>query len=391
MPKKAAKKVAADLLANRLASAAPSGLTLASAEASGIVHWAVRRAERPKTCDNLGEDRCFDMTLRAVGEDGEDVESGLVAVLDGHGGSDVADFVASILPRLLLALLASGQDLHGAASEATLKLDAFFEQRQEEFKAGTCLNYTILAGTWLCCVNVGDCRSCFVDIEDMTLTWLSRDHQAKELTERRRIESLGGQVSEGCILVDGIGLEPSRTLGDWDLKKKLPPDVISAKPELRALDLREHVSDKGAGGSLDTSIRGVLITASDGLWRHLADDRGVESVDALLECVKAAQRPLRQLSHKGSGDAKVMSEVADSLAKELLAMTDCTDDVAIQVAILEATWSADAPQTPIEPAAAAERWGLLEASVVPPTCSMTEAPTRIDFQAEEADLDPSSG
>merc|ERR1712217_165826 len=94
-------------------------------------------------------------------------------------------------------------------------------------------------------------------------------------------------------------------------------------------------------------------------------------------------RPLRQLHHKGSHASKVMSEVADSIAKELLAMTDRTDDVAIQVAVLEATWLADDPQIPIEPTAAAERWGL-EASAVTPSRS------RIDIVADEAYLDPSA-
>lgn len=120
------------------------------------------------------------------------------------------------------------------------------------------------------CGNLGDCRACFIpltalleDVEcsaddmpnqkiiksDLNIVWLSRDMKSCLSYERERIEKAGGRVMDGRV----EGLEPSRTVGDFDVKIRLPPGVISTTPEFRTIDL----SDYGPG---------IVVAATDGIW-----------------------------------------------------------------------------------------------------------------------------
>eukprot|EP00916_Digyalum_oweni_P023093 GHVL01038380.1.p1 GENE.GHVL01038380.1~~GHVL01038380.1.p1 ORF type:complete len:154 (+),score=23.64 GHVL01038380.1:608-1069(+) len=86
------------------------------------------------------------------------------------------------------------------------------------------------------------------DSSNMQLTWMSRDQKASLEWEKTRIKQLNGELINGRIC--GI-LEPSRTIGDFDIKYKQPPGVVSAVPELR------YFLPSGSG---------LLILASDGVW-----------------------------------------------------------------------------------------------------------------------------
>merc|ERR1712173_106761 len=65
------------------------------------------------------------------------------------------------------------------------------------------------------------------------LVWLSRDHKASCAYEKDRIQKAGGKVVEGRV----EGLEPSRTLGDFDVKCAVRPGVVSIVPEVRRHEL----------------------------------------------------------------------------------------------------------------------------------------------------------
>ncbi|CAK0877794.1 unnamed protein product, partial [Prorocentrum cordatum] len=84
------------------------------------------------------------------------------------------------------------------------------------------------------------------------LVWMSKDHKASSPDEYKRITELGGFVNDGRV----EGLEPSRTLGDFDVKMKVKKGVISIVPEVRC----QEVSDGTSPG------QAILVCATDGVW-----------------------------------------------------------------------------------------------------------------------------
>eukprot|EP00392_Amoebophrya_sp_AT5.2_P014418 g14567.t1 len=98
-------------------------------------------------------------------------------------------------------------------------------------------------------------------------SWLSRDFRADKTYERARMRQLGftaivnGRVC-GC-------LEPSRTIGDLDIKAQIPNGVISIVPETRSVDMaRAH----STAPPPDKIFQGIIIQGTDGLWDGLSGD-----------------------------------------------------------------------------------------------------------------------
>ncbi|EER16886.1 hypothetical protein Pmar_PMAR004738 [Perkinsus marinus ATCC 50983] len=110
--------------------------------------------------------------------------------------------------------------------------------------------------------------------------------KASATYERRRISQAGGNVSDGRVA--GV-LEPSRTIGDFDVKMKIPPDVISITPEVRCVDLLST----GRGGSEETREYGGF-----GLIMSATDARQAGSVDDCTCQVALVYAP------PGEGEAK---------------------------------------------------------------------------------------
>lgn len=244
-------------------------------------------------------------------EDGRSVAA-VLAVLDGHGGADAAELAAEMIPSLLLTLLAEGMSLRDALDEVFGCLERELVKRISH--PGTCANLCLLAGSYIWCANLGDCRACYVDLDVLSLTWLSKDHDASSPSEKARIEMVGGYVQNGRV---GGALEPSRTLGDLDVKRLMPGAVL-AEPEHRLLDLREL--------HLDTACRarGVMITASDGLWKCV-DSRGV------LQIVESR---IKILKH---GEPASLTAL-DNLTQALVDRGDPMDDVTVLTALVDVTW-----------------------------------------------------
>ncbi len=92
-------------------------------------------------------------------------------------------------------------------------------------------------------------------------SWLSRDFRADKSYERARMRALNfnaivnGRVC-GC-------LEPSRTIGDLDIKAQIPPGVISIVPETRSVDMaRAHGSVSAPGGGPTPTLTGAGTSTS---------------------------------------------------------------------------------------------------------------------------------
>merc|ERR1712217_591272 len=84
------------------------------------------------------------------------------------------------------------------------------------------------------------------------IVWLSRDQKAISALEQRRITKAGRQVIRGRVQ----GLEPSRTLGDFDVKERVRPGVISIEPEVRRCEI---------GNGSDVS-QALIVCCTDGVW-----------------------------------------------------------------------------------------------------------------------------
>ena len=74
------------------------------------------------------------------------------------------------------------------------------------------------------------------------------------------MKQCGYILEEGEKRVGGV-IEPTRTIGDRDIKEDLPPGTISAIPDTRGIDVRVAHGDSAA-----SFFQGILIQGTDGLW-----------------------------------------------------------------------------------------------------------------------------
>ena len=153
---------------------------------------------------------------------------------------------------------------------------------------------------------MGDCEIILVSNNGRRIERLNKPHRATGKSERRRIEAAGGFVVKGRAM--GV-LEPSRTLGDVDVKR-MCPGAISAEPEVGIVDLKDILSHDEAGASLEATVGGGLggtvrqdmfaIMATDGVFdvmdhydavtcvRNSLMSKKREKVAAEILCKKAA-------------------------------------------------------------------------------------------------------
>ncbi|KAL8440270.1 hypothetical protein Efla_004966 [Eimeria flavescens] len=104
----------------------------------------------------------------------------------------------------------------------------------------------------------------------ITFHWLSRDLRTSAPYELQRLRSLNASVEGGRL---GGVLEPSRSVGDFDIKDSQPKGALSATPETAYLRLTGP---------------GLLLLASDGFW----DFVGPEEITKCLQQVQGVWRPL---------------------------------------------------------------------------------------------------
>ena len=62
---------------------------------------------------------------------------------------------------------------------------------------------------------------------------------------------------------DNTNLQPTRTIGDFDIKQKVPEGVISIVPETRCIDIVAEGKRKNPNGKVH---QGILIQGTDGRW-----------------------------------------------------------------------------------------------------------------------------
>lgn len=185
--------------------------------------------------------------LRGVADGLE--ESGVFAVLDGHGGDVAAHSVSSMLEERLVALAKRGTlDPTSAAEElqdAFIQSDARLrEQLDPNDKSGTTVVAAIItrprpAEYCVQLAHCGDSRAVLCSGGGLTC---SVDHKPQREDEVKRIEAAGGTVvcgpvGGGPMRVDGA-LAVSRALGDFQYKPAgMAPCLckVTAVPEVQTI------------------------------------------------------------------------------------------------------------------------------------------------------------
>lgn len=199
-------------------------------------------------------------------------------VFDGHGGTDAALFVRNNILRLILEDSQFPTCVGKAITSAFMKADyAFADSSSLDISSGTTALTALVFGRNMIIANAGDCRA--VLGRRGRAVEMSKDQKPNCISERLRIEKLGGVVYDGYL---NGQLSVSRALGDWHMKgPKGSACPLSAEPELQEILLTEDDE--------------FLIMGCDGLWDVMSNQGAVTMARKELMIHNDPQRCSREL------------------------------------------------------------------------------------------------
>lgn len=230
----------------------------------------------------------------------------LFIVIDGHGGELAADYVKADLPNRLNALYANG----GFSDDKQLQnafdqLDTEFceEATKKKNTSGACVTVVILyknaaSQPELLVLNVGDCRVIVSEQEGDSAVAITTDHTASQMSEKRRIEENGGYVMHGRVI--GV-MEPSRSVGDIDMKAEAMEGAVVATPEVFRRPVKIGQT--------------TIVLATDGVWSVLENDEVMAIAKREINKKDADQ------NDDGSAQAAAHAIIEESINK------DSNDDI----------------------------------------------------------------
>ncbi|KAL1336239.1 hypothetical protein HN51_030638 [Arachis hypogaea] len=210
-------------------------------------------------------------------------ELGLFAIYDGHLG----DTVPAYLQKHLLSNILKEADFWNDPNSSIIKAyettdQAILSHNPDLGRGGsTAVTAILINNQQLWIANVGDSRAV-----------LSRGGQAIQMTvdhepntERGIIENKGGFVSNmpGDVARVNGQLAVSRAFGDRNLKSHLRSD-----PDVQHCDIEQ-----------DTEL---LILASDGLWKVMANQEAVDIAKRIKDPQKAAKQLAAEALNRDSKD-----------------------------------------------------------------------------------------
>ncbi|XP_022757760.1 probable protein phosphatase 2C 49 [Durio zibethinus] len=197
--------------------------------------------------------------------------SAFYGVFDGHGGSEAAAYIRKNALRFFFEDVKFPQtsevdDIFLEGVENSLRKSflladlALADDCTVNSSSGTTALTALIFGRLLMVANAGDCRAVLCrrgEAIDM-----SEDHRPIYLSERRRVEELGGFIDDGYLNGE---LSVSRALGDWDMKlPKGSSSPLIAEPEFRQAVLTEDDE--------------FLIIGCDGIWDVMSSQDAVSLV-----------------------------------------------------------------------------------------------------------------
>jgi len=216
-------------------------------------------------------------------------QSAFFAVYDGHGGIEVAEFVAGTLHQKLIDELKNYEkptieDISKSITTAHLKTDQLIiDQPIKVSGATSCMALVSIdpytAERWLHVANIGDARA--VLCRNGKAERLSYDHKATDELEIKRITEAKGLLVLGRV---GGSLAVSRAFGDIDLKKwGLCADPYISQTLLLPTDT-------------------FLIVACDGLWDVATDQQAVDVLIGETNPQKMSEKLLYYALDHGTKD-----------------------------------------------------------------------------------------
>jgi serine/threonine protein phosphatase PrpC len=145
----------------------------------------------------------------------------------------------------------------------------------------------LLWGDALYVANAGDCRALLC--RDGSGAQLTRDHNADDSGERRRITASGGTVAHhapsNTHRVGEAAIHVTRSIGDFDMREQ----GLTPEPEITRVEL--------------TPDDEFIILACDGLWDVLSCDEVVELVQSTVkEPAMVTKRIVAEALTRGSTD-----------------------------------------------------------------------------------------
>ncbi|KAG5192415.1 phosphatase 2C-like domain-containing protein [Tribonema minus] len=227
------------------------------------------------------------------------------AVFDGHGGSRCSQWLADNLEEDLRCADSWRQEgltlpkrLKGALVQALKRaeykyLDLAFKESDH---SGACVVVGLYCEGHVCVANVGDCLAVLYLPGADSHVDLSVAHRSRQPEEARRIEAAGGLVINNRAF--GV-LEPSRSIGDLDLKRHCR-GAVTADPYIREVVIPPPQQPAEGAAKKKPALQEApfLLFASDGLWDVVAAPVVVDLTKKSLKVWRkkpAKSNPARQL------------------------------------------------------------------------------------------------
>mmetsp|Transcript_25184 Transcript_25184/g.35282 ORF Transcript_25184/g.35282 Transcript_25184/m.35282 type:complete len:561 (-) Transcript_25184:439-2121(-) len=239
--------------------------------------------------DTIGQRASMEDEIVIYGHFRGKEDEDFIAVFDGHGGADSAEFMSKCLHNVLEDQLKENAQNPAECLKASF-LKANEALRTAQLRGGATGLVAFIQDSQLYIANIGDCRAVLcVGGQPVRVT---EDHKASLASEEQRIVKLGGFITTaidrfGNVISRVCGqLAVTRAFGDFSLE----PFVI-AEPDVFGpynLDVKEKVF--------------FLIMACDGVWDKVSDEEAVSIVAPISDPEKAAIK-LRDWAYlKGSDD-----------------------------------------------------------------------------------------
>jgi len=219
-----------------------------------------------------------------------DNQTSCFGVFDGHGGSEVAQYVSkNFAHQLVINRKFQKGAVEEALTEVYLRMDALMQSQHgnkelcrlnkqlpsdykvsisdlEEFEcnSGCTAVVSVVKRNKIYIANAGDSRA--VLARQGQAIQLTTDHKPELESEYNRVISNGGEIYQGRV---NGGLNLTRALGDFGYKpKRVSPHkhIITALPDVSSVDLQRNDD--------------FLVMACDGIWDILSSQ---ECVDFIYE------------------------------------------------------------------------------------------------------------
>lgn len=182
---------------------------------------------------------------------------GVVAVFDGHGGSDAAEFARANIAYHLQAAFEQEQEEETWEKKIFLALKRAFIKLDHDYQGenGTTAVVPVLLGDRIWIANVGDSRAILID-KNGNIVQATEDAKPEIPKHSKKVRGLGGIVcydqEELTYRVNNV-LSMARAIGDKKILGKSGKRCILPNPKITCFPL-------------DQFLGGFLVMASDGLF-----------------------------------------------------------------------------------------------------------------------------